>query len=223
MFVSSDIFVSKKYKEHVESKIMYNNGIADKLSEEMNLRQKKLGVSRLPGGRDFAITFFTLVFLLFSFIALLQSRDSNSSDVSNSPLEHVLNMNTSKEAKPLWSLSSLYDHKDIREQEKDHVLNELLEKHSTFLWVEVGVFFLFGSQFSTAKIIFSPTVRMIIRQHSKSTFTASKRLFSMAGKTIRTVYKNRDKYSTLSDCTWYVNVDAKNSSEALTSNTAGRE
>jgi hypothetical protein len=193
---------------------MYINGIAEKLSEEMNLRQKKPDVSRLPGGRGFALTFFTLVFLLFSFIALLQSRDSKSSDVSNSPLEHFLN--TSKEAKPVDSLSSLYG-KEIREQEKDHVLTELLGKHSTFLWVEVVVLLLFSSQLSTAKIFSSPTVRMIIRQQSKSAFTASKRLFSMAGKRIRTVYKNRDKYSTLSDSTWYVNVDDKNSSEASTS------
>lgn len=190
--------------------IMYNNSIADSLfisplADEVRNHQK----NKTSKAGQFAVVGFGVIFLLCSIVGMLQYRELNYTERrtnSTTPLKHFLN--TSKDAAPVYSLSSLYDVDEIKEHQKDHVLTELLEKHSKFLWVEVGVL-LFAPQFSAAKLFSSPTVRMVIRHHSKGLVSNSRKFFGRAGKTIKTVYKNRDKFSTLSDYTWYVNVEDK--------------
>eukprot|EP00980_Cylindrotheca_fusiformis_P024140 scaffold11571_cov122-Cylindrotheca_fusiformis.AAC.3 len=197
--------------------ILYNRCIADSLfifpmASEMRIKSNadvSDEKSSIPRRRNWTAICVGVVFLLLSIAGLLHYRKvQNAKTVT--PLEEFINK--SKDAAPVYSLSSLYD-EDVIKHSNDHFLTELLEKHSKFLWVEMGVL-LFAPQFSTAKLLSSPTVRMVLRQHSKSAVQNSRKFFSVAGKTIKTLYKHRDKYSTLSDYTWYVNVEEKDENKA---------
>ncbi|KAL3938081.1 MAG: hypothetical protein SGBAC_006929 [Bacillariaceae sp.] len=126
----------------------------------------------------------------------------------SSGIEDFLKSN--EEVHPLWSYSTLYDEDDDRLQEHDAVLTDLYEKHAKFLWIEVGVM-LFAPHLNLPKLFVSPTMRSVLRQQSRllklQSRPLSRRIIETIAKTIKTIYKNRSRYSTLSDCTWYFTIE----------------
>eukprot|EP00526_Cylindrotheca_closterium_P019432 CAMPEP_0113643152 /NCGR_PEP_ID=MMETSP0017_2-20120614/22683_1 /TAXON_ID=2856 /ORGANISM="Cylindrotheca closterium" /LENGTH=220 /DNA_ID=CAMNT_0000554639 /DNA_START=199 /DNA_END=861 /DNA_ORIENTATION=+ /assembly_acc=CAM_ASM_000147 len=139
--------------------------------------------------------------------AVLHEPEPPSSALSNG-IEHFLKSN--EEAHPLWSYSTLYDEDDDQLQEHDAALTDLYEKHAKLLWIEAGVM-LFAPQLSLPRLFRSPTMRAVLRQQSRllkvQSRALSKRLVMGVAKTIKTIYKNRSRYSTLSECTWYFTIE----------------
>lgn len=161
----------------------------------------------------------TTIFLLRTAILHHEDRKSTSPSSSSSSLNAVFSngiehfKNSNKKAHPLWSYSTFYDDDDNRLQEYGAVLTDLYEKHAKFLWVEVGVM-LFAPHLGMHKIFASPSMRTVfrqqshvLRQQSRTAMTHGKRVAVAIAKAIRSVYKNRSKYSTLSDYTWYFTIE----------------
>lgn len=156
------------------------------------------------------------VFALRTAVSYYNDETRSTSLFSNAPSHTIENfMNSDKEAHPLWSYSTLYGDGDDRLQKYDAVLTNLYAKHAKFIWIEVGVM-LFVPHLSMHKLFKSPTMRMVLRQqggvlkqNSRMLASKSKRAIVAAAKTVRSIYKNRSKFSTLSDYTWYFSVDEK--------------
>ena len=151
------------------------------------------------------------IFLLMAIVFLIRTavlHRNETSSTSSSAIERFLK--SSEDAHPLWSYSTLYDEDDDRLQKHDAALTEIYKKYAKLVWIEVGVM-LFAPHLSLPKLFASPTMRAVIRQQSTmlklEAQSIFKKVFVTIGKTIKTIYKNRSRYSTLSDYTWYFTIE----------------
>ncbi|CAJ1959236.1 unnamed protein product [Cylindrotheca closterium] len=156
------------------------------------------------------------IFLLMMFIFLIRTtvlhfHEQETSDpfkALSKNIDHFLKSN--EEAQPIWSYSAFYDEDDDRLQEQGAALTDLYEKHAKILWIEVGVM-LFAPHLNLPKLFSSPTMRAVLRQQGRvlklQSRALTKRLVVAITKTIKTVYKNRSRYSTLSEYSYYLTIE----------------
>jgi len=159
---------------------------------------------------------FILMALVFlARTALLHRHEEQQRSASYSILSKGMErfLKSREEAKPIWSYSTLYDEDDDRLQEYDAALTDFYERHAKFLWIEVSVM-LFAPHLSMHKLFASPTMRAVLRQqsrvlkqHSRLLTNHSKRLAVAMAKTMKRIYKNRSRVSTLSDYTYYFTIE----------------
>jgi hypothetical protein len=152
-----------------------------------------------------------LVFVVRTAVLHHHEQQREPSSVLSKGVEHFLK--SREEANPLWSYSTLYDEDDDRLQECDAAFSDLYERHAKFIWIEVGVI-LFAPHLSMHKLFRSPTMRAVLRQQTRVLkrqtrvlSSTSRRMGTAIAKTIKNLYKNRSRYSSLSEYTWYFTIE----------------